>query len=59
MPTAVLMMPKEFRHDWPPVDLAAIELELEDLLKAPVHVTTDGALRGALRDRVLADAAPL
>ena len=53
------MMPKEFRHDWPPVDLAAIELELEDLLKAPVHVTTDGALRGALRDRVLADAAPL
>jgi predicted nucleotidyltransferase len=40
-------------------DLAAIELELEDLLKIPVHVTTDGALRGKVRERVLADAQPV
>ena len=40
-------------------DLAAIELELEQLLKVPVHVITDGALRGALRERVLADAQPV
>jgi predicted nucleotidyltransferase len=40
-------------------DLAAIELALEDLLKVPVHVTTDGALRGALRERILADAQPV
>lgn len=40
-------------------DLAAIELELERLLGIPVHVTTEGALRGALRERVLAEAAPV
>lgn len=40
-------------------DLAAIELELEALLGCPVHVATDGALKGALRDRVLADAEPV
>ena len=40
-------------------DLAAIELELEALLGCPVHVTTDGGLRGALRERVLADAGPV
>ncbi len=40
-------------------DLAAIELELEALLGCPVHVMTDGALRGALRERVLADAEPV
>lgn len=37
-------------------DLAAIELELEALLGVPVHVTTSGALKDRLRDRVLADA---
>lgn len=37
-------------------DVAAIELELEQLLGVPVHVTTTGALRGAIRDRVLAEA---
>ena len=40
-------------------DLAAIKLELEALLGCPVHVTTDGGLRGALRERVLADAGPV
>jgi predicted nucleotidyltransferase len=40
-------------------DLAAIELELEQLLGVAVHVTTAGALRGALRRRVLAEAQPL
>lgn len=40
-------------------DLAAIELELEALLGVPVRVTTTGALRGGLRDRVLADAEPV
>jgi predicted nucleotidyltransferase len=40
-------------------DLAAIELELERLLGIPVHVTTAGALRGALRERILAEAAPV
>jgi len=37
-------------------DIAAIELELEQLMGVPVHVTTSGALRGALRERVLAEA---
>ena len=40
-------------------DLAAIELELEALLGCPVHVVTNGALKGALRARVLADAEPV
>jgi predicted nucleotidyltransferase len=40
-------------------DLAAIELELERLIGIPVHVTTSGALRGALRERVLAEAEPV
>jgi predicted nucleotidyltransferase len=40
-------------------DLAAIELELEQLIGIPVHVTTVGALRGALRERVLAEAEPV
>ena len=40
-------------------DIAAMELELEALLGCPVHVTTDGGLRGALRERVLADAEPV
>ncbi|HME23302.1 MAG TPA: nucleotidyltransferase family protein [Acetobacteraceae bacterium] len=40
-------------------DLAAMELELEALLGCPVHVTTDGGLRGALRERLLADADPV
>jgi predicted nucleotidyltransferase len=40
-------------------DLAAIELALEDLLNVPVHVTTEGALRGTLRERILADARPI
>jgi uncharacterized protein len=40
-------------------DLAAIELELEALLGCPVHVMTDGGLKGTLRERVLADAAPV
>jgi hypothetical protein len=40
-------------------DLAAIELELERLIGIPVHVTTAGALRGALRERVLAEAEPV
>jgi predicted nucleotidyltransferase len=40
-------------------DIAAIELELERLMGIPVHVTTMGALRGALRERVLAEAEPV
>ena len=40
-------------------DLAAMELELEALLGVPVQVTTGGALRGPLRDRVLANAEPV
>jgi predicted nucleotidyltransferase len=40
-------------------DLATIELELERLIDIPVHVTTMGALRGALRERVLAEAEPV
>jgi predicted nucleotidyltransferase len=40
-------------------DLAAIELELEAFLGCPVHVMTNGALKGALRERVLADAEPV
>jgi predicted nucleotidyltransferase len=40
-------------------DLAAIELELERLIGIPVHVTTAGALRGALRERVLTEAEPV
>ncbi|MDR3536216.1 MAG: nucleotidyltransferase domain-containing protein [Acetobacteraceae bacterium] len=38
-------------------DVAAIELELERLMGVPVHVTTTGALRGRMRERVLAEAA--
>jgi uncharacterized protein len=37
-------------------DLASIELELERLMDIPVHVTTSGALRGGLRERVFAEA---
>jgi hypothetical protein len=37
-------------------DLAAIELELERRMGIAVHVTTSGALRGDLRDRVFAEA---
>lgn len=37
-------------------DLAAIALKLEALLGVPVQVTTNGALRGTLRNHVLADA---
>ncbi|HET6238771.1 MAG TPA: nucleotidyltransferase domain-containing protein [Acetobacteraceae bacterium] len=40
-------------------DLAAIDLELERLIGATVHVTAAGALRGALRERVLAEAGPV
>ena len=40
-------------------DLAAFGLELERLIGIPVHVTTAGALRGALRVRVLAEAEPV
>jgi uncharacterized protein len=40
-------------------DIAAIELELEDLMGVPVHVTTLGALRGKIRERVLAEALPV
>lgn len=40
-------------------DLAGIELELERLIGIPVHVTTAGALRGALRERILAEAEPV
>jgi predicted nucleotidyltransferase len=37
-------------------DIAGIELELERLIGVPVHVTTTAALRGRLRDRILAEA---
>jgi hypothetical protein len=40
-------------------DIPAIELELERLMGIPVHVTTPGALRGVLRERVLAEAEPV
>jgi predicted nucleotidyltransferase len=36
-------------------DIAAIELELEQLMGIAVHVTTSGSLRGHLRERVLAE----
>jgi uncharacterized protein len=39
--------------------IPAIEIELERLMGIPVYVTTAGALRGALRERVLAEAAPV
>lgn len=38
-------------------DIGAIQLELERLMGIPVHVTTSGALRSALRERVFAEAA--
>ena len=37
-------------------DLAGIELELRQLMGVPVHVTTTGALRGPMRERILAEA---
>jgi uncharacterized protein len=37
-------------------DIAGIELELERLIGVPVHVTTIGALRGRLRELILAEA---
>ena len=40
-------------------DIAAIELELEQMLKVPVHVVTSGSLTGGLRARVLAQAEPV
>lgn len=40
-------------------DIAAIELALEQALGIPVHVVTSGALRGGLRERVLAEAQPV
>jgi len=40
-------------------DVAALELELEQLLGVRVHVVTSGALRGGLRERVLAEAEPV
>lgn len=40
-------------------DIAAIERALEQLMGIPVHVTTEGTLRGALRERILAEAAPV
>ncbi|HEY1931016.1 MAG TPA: nucleotidyltransferase domain-containing protein [Acetobacteraceae bacterium] len=40
-------------------DIAAIELELETVMGVPVHVTTSGALRGKIRERVLAEALPV
>jgi uncharacterized protein len=40
-------------------DIAAIELELEALLGCPVHVATEGGLKGAVRERILADATPI
>ena len=40
-------------------DIAAMELALEQLLGVPVHVVSSGALQGALRERVLAQAKPI
>jgi uncharacterized protein len=37
-------------------DTAAIELELRQLIGVPVHVTTTGALRGRVREQILAEA---
>jgi predicted nucleotidyltransferase len=37
-------------------DIAGIELELQRLIGVPVHVTTTGALRGRVRERILAEA---
>ena len=36
-------------------DIAAIELDLERLMGVPVHLTTRGALKGRLRERILAE----
>ena len=40
-------------------DIAAIEIELGTLLGVPVHVTTTGALKGGLRERILTEALPV
>lgn len=40
-------------------DIAAIELDLEALLGVPVHMTTADALKGKLREQVLAEAVAL
>lgn len=40
-------------------NVAAMELDLERLLGISVHVTTSGALRGGLRERVLSEAEPV
>lgn len=41
------------------IDLAGMVRELQDLLGIEVDVITEGGLRGAMRDRVLAAARPL
>jgi predicted nucleotidyltransferase len=38
------------------LDLVAIKQDLEDLLGREVHVVTEGALRPAMRERVMPDA---
>jgi predicted nucleotidyltransferase len=38
------------------LDIADLELGLEKLLGVRVHVTTDGSLRGPMRDRIFAEA---
>ncbi len=40
-------------------NVAAMELDLERLLGIPVHVTTSGALRGAILTRVMSEAEPV
>ena len=41
------------------LDVAALKIELEELLGCPVDLVTDGALSPYLRDHVLATAKPL
>ena len=41
------------------LDVAAVQVQVEELLGLPVQVVTEGALHPMLRDEVLAEAKPL
>jgi predicted nucleotidyltransferase len=41
------------------LDVAAVQVQVEELLGIPVQVVTEGALHPMLRDEILAEAKPL
>lgn len=41
------------------LDVAGLLVDLQDLLGCSVDIVTEGGLRGAFRDRVLAEAVPI